>query len=152
MTTSEILSSVGGFAEEIVCLFIIAWMSLILFRIYLIAWRFVLEVFLSLRDLLKWTLLYFPVSCLLYIASRNIWAAVGSLFLILRIQPLVLFFAEKAGLHGLLFVDWEIYDMLWCSEYCAMIPTWVTPVSRLSLTSNISSLMKVWFERSSLML
>ena len=54
-------------------------------------------------------------------ASEIHWTVVGYFLPMMSIQKSVLFLSEKAWLHELLFVDWEIYDMLWCSQYCAKI-------------------------------
>ena len=103
---------------------------------------------LFLRSVMTWTLLHFTVICWLGIASRTCWDALGYFLPIPRIQTLVLFLYGKEWFHGLLFFDWEIYDMLWCSHYCATIPIGVPPGGKLTWPSNISSLMKVWSERS----
>ena len=72
----------------------------------------------------------------------------GSFLTILRIQTLVLFLVGTVWLHGLLFYDWEMYDMLWCSQYCVTIPMGVHIGGKLTFPSNISSLIKGWSERS----
>ena len=103
---------------------------------------------LSLRSVVKFTLLHFPVSCWLEMGYITWWTVVGSFLTILSIQTFILFLAGNTWFHGLLFFDWEIYYMLWCSQYCDKIQMGVPLGEKLTLTSNISYLMKVWSERS----
>ena len=72
----------------------------------------------------------------------------GSFLPMMRIQELVLFISRKAWFNGILFYDWLIYDMLWCSQYCDTITIGVPLGGILTRTSNISSLINVWSERS----
>ena len=91
-------------------------------NVHLFSWILVLTIFLSLWSVMTFSLLHFPVSWWLYMASKTCWNIVGSFLKILKIQTLVLFLSGCAWFHGLLFVDWDIYEMLWCSQYCATIP------------------------------
>ena len=82
------------------------------------------------------------------IAFRTCWTVVDYFMPILSIQTLVLFLSGKEWFHGMLFVYWDIYDILLCPQYCATIPIVVPLGGKLTLTSNISYLMKGWCERS----
>ena len=95
--------------------FHISWIYLILFNIYLFSWILFLTMLLSLLYVMALTLLNFPIRCWLDIASRTCCTIFGYFLTIIRIQILVLFISSKAWFRGLLFVDWDIYDMLWCS-------------------------------------
>ena len=119
-------------------------MCLIWLNINLFSWRSFLTIFLSLWAVITCTMLYSTVSFQLDIASRMFLTVVVYFIPILRIQTLVLFLAVKARFQGILFFDWEIYDMLWCSHYCATIPIWVFLCVNLTVTSNISYVMKGW--------
>ena len=132
--------------------FLISSMCLIWFNMYLFSWRLVLKISLSLQAVMTCTLLYFPVGCWLEMASKTCLTFVGSFLPMLRIQIFVLFLAINAWFHGLLFVDWKIYEMFWCSQYCATTTVGVPLCSKLILASNISSLMKWWYYGSILML
>ena len=123
-------------------------MCLIWLNMDLFSWRFVLGVFLSLQDVMTWTLLHFLVSFWIDIDYTTCFTGVGCFMLIFRIQTFVRFISGTAWFHGLLFVYWEIYGVLWCSQYCDMIPIVVPLGEKLIWTSNISSLMKGWSERS----
>ena len=68
--------------------------------IYFLEYLF-LKMFLSLRDVMTWTLFHFPVSCWLNIAFRICWTVVGYFIPIMRIQTLVLFLAGKELFHGI---------------------------------------------------
>ena len=105
-------------------------------------------MFLSMRDVIKWTLLNFPVSCWIDISDRTCCTVVGYFLLMTRIKTLVLFISWKEWFHGLLFLEWEIYDILLCSQYFASIPIGVYPFGKLTLDSNIQPFMKGWSERS----
>ena len=94
----------------------------------------------------------FSVSSWLGMCSENYWTVVGSFLPMMRIQSLVLFIAVKEKYHGLLFFDWKIYDVLWCSKYCDTMTIGVPIGGKFTLTSNISSLMKGWSERSVIIL
>ena len=83
-------------------------------------WRF-LMMYLSLRAVMICTLFIFPVSFWLDMDYRNWRADVGSFLPMLRIQTFVLSLSGNAWFHGMLFFYWEMYDMLWCSQYCVMI-------------------------------
>ena len=115
-------------------------------NVHLFSWRLVLIIYLSLWAVIRCTLLHFLVifwlqmSCcrLFYtnyedpdISTVSIW---------------------NAWFHGLLFSDWDIYDMLWCSHFCVTIPKGVTLGGKLTMNSNISPLMKGWSEISIFML
>ena len=93
-------------------------------------------------------LLHIPVSCWLYLCSRTFWNVIGSFIQMLRIHAFVMFCAVKARFQRLLFVEWNIYDMLRCSYYCVTIPIGLTIGRKLKVTLNVSSLMKGWSERS----
>ena len=54
------------------------------------------------------TLLKFPVSCWLDIASSTCWTVVGYFIPIISVHTLVLFLAVKEQFQGILFVDWDI--------------------------------------------
>ena len=94
------------------------------------------------------TLLNFSISCWLDIAYRTCCTIFGCFLTIIRIQILVLFISSKAWFSGLLFVDWEIYDMLSCLQYFTTILMVVYLCGKLTLTSNILYLMKGWSEMS----
>ena len=81
-------------------------------------------------------------------AYKTFWIVVGSFMPIITIQKLVLFLAGNEWFHGLLIVDWEICDMLWCSKYCATIKVTMPLCGKLILTFNVLSLMKGLSERS----
>ena len=144
MTTSPIWSGIGGSVGRIISLFLIYCMCMIWLNMDIFYWRFVLTIFLSLRALMAWELLSFRFSCWPDISSRTCWTDIGSFLSILRVQTLVPFFPGKALFQGLFFVDWEIYDMLWCSHYCATIPIRITLGGKLKLTSNISFFVNGW--------
>ena len=114
LNTSTIWYGVGSFLVRPIMLFPIHWIFMILLNMDLRYWRLVLKMFLSLRDMMKCNLLYFTVSCWIEMAYKTCWNVVGSFLKMLRIQTLVLFLSVREWLHGMLFVDWEIYDMLWC--------------------------------------
>ena len=148
LTTSPIWSGVGGFLGRRISLLPTAWMCLIWLNMHLFPWILVLIMSLSPRDMMTRTLLYFTVSCWLDMASKTFWNVVDYFLPITRIQTVVLFRSGISWLHGVLFVDREVYDMLWGLQYCATVPMGV-PISRkLMLTSNISYLTKIWSERS----
>ena len=120
------------------------WLNMDLFY-----WRFFLTMFLYLQDMMTWTLLHFIFTYWLDISSRMFWNIVGYFLPILRIKKIVvLFLASKALFHGLLLVDWEIYDILFCSKYCDTIQIWLSLGGKITRTSNISYLMKGWSESS----
>ena len=100
------------------------------------------------RDVMKCTLLNFPVSFWLEMASKTFWTVVGSFLLMPRIQTLVLFLVINEWFHELLFYYWYIYDMLWCSQYCVTMTMGVNLGGKLTLTSNILPLIKGWYQRS----
>ena len=148
LTTSPIWSGVGVFYSNTDYFFPIAWMCRVWLNVDLFSWRLVLKMFLSLRAVMTWTLFYFPVSCWLEIASKTVWTIAGSFMSLLRIHTLVQFFSGKAWFCGQLFVDWDLYYMLWCLQYCTTILIRVNFGGKSTWTSNISSLMKVWSEGS----
>ena len=94
------------------------------------------------------------ISCdmLTWYISRTIWNVVGSFIPMLRIHKLALFLAAKARFQGILFVDLDIYKMLWCSQYCTTMPIWLPLGEKLTGTSNIPYFMKGRYERLILML
>ena len=143
-----IWSGVGGFLWKLISLFSISWMCLIWLNVHLFSWILVLKIILSLRDVMTCTLLHFPVIFWLEMYYKTCWTVVGSFLTIMRIQTLILFLSGDRLFHGLLFVDWYIYYMLWCSHHCDTIPMGVPIGVKLTLTSNISYFMKVWYERS----
>ena len=121
----------------------IIWLNMNIF-----SWRLVLIISLSLRDVITCALLHFPVSCWIEMASKNCWAVVVSFLPMTRIQTLILFLSGKTWFHGLLFVDREIYDMMWCSQYCVTMSMGLSLGGKLALNSNISYLIKGLSERS----
>ena len=123
-------------------------MCLILLNMHLLYWILVLMMSLSLRVLLTCTQLDFPVSCWLGMASKKCCIGVGSFLPMLRIQTFVLFLSGNEWYHGMLFSDWEMYYMLWCSQCCVVISMGLPLGVKLTLSSNILSLIKVWSERS----
>ena len=123
-------------------------MCLILLNMNIIYWRLVLKMFQYLQAVMTSTLLHFPVIYLLDMASKTCWTVVGSFMPMLSIQTIFLFLACNAWLHGILFVDWDIYYMLWCSQYCSIMPMVVPLGGKLTFTSNISYLVKGWSYRS----
>ena len=135
------------FLVRLISLFQMAWMFLILLNMHIFSWRLVPTMYLYLRDVITRNLLNFPVSCWLDMDSKNCWTGVGSFLPTPRIQKLVLFLDGNKLLHGMLFVYWKIYDMFWCSPYCVKIPVGVPLCRKLTLTWNISYLMKGWSER-----
>ena len=139
MIKSTIWYDVGGFVGRLISLLPISWIFMIWLNMDLFYWRFVLAIFLYLRAVIAWTLLYFPVSCWLDISSRTYWNVVGYFLPMLSIQKLVLFLDGKVLLHGLLFVDWEIYDMLWYSQYCVTIAIGVHTGGKLTWTSKVGN-------------
>ena len=122
LTTKQIWSGVGGFARIIMSLLYISCMFLIWFNIDMFSWMFFLKMFLSMQAVFTRTLLYFPVDCCFDRYSITWWTVVGSFIPILIIHTLVLFIAIKSRFQGIFFADWEIYDMLWGSQYCTTIP------------------------------
>ena len=111
-------------------------------------WRLVLVMSLSLWVVMACTLLHCPVSWWLDMDSKNCWTDVGSFLPMMKIQTLVLFLSGNAWFNGLLFSDWVMYDILWCSQYCAIITMGVTLGGKLTVPSNISYLIKGWSDRS----
>ena len=143
-----VICGVGGFVGRLISFSPIDWMCLIWFDMHLFSWIFFLTIYLPLQAFMTFTLLHLLVSCWLDMDSKNCWTVVGSFMPMLRIQKLVLFLAGNEWFHGLLYFDWEIYDRLWCSQYCATMPMGVTLGGKLTLNSNISYLMQGWSERS----
>ena len=131
-----------------ISLFPIAWIFMILLNTDIFDWILVLTMFLSLRTVMTWTFLHFYVSCWLGMYYKPCWTVIGYFMIMLKIQTLFLFLYGKALFNGILFFDWEIYDMLWCSQYCATMPIWVPLGGKSTLTSNISFLMKGLCDRS----
>ena len=117
LNISPIWSVVGGFLVILTSFLPLAWMCMIWFNIHIYSWRLVLIMSLSLRDLMTCNLLDFPVSCWLDMVSTTCWSVVGYFLPIMRIQTSFMFLAVNSWFHGLLFSDWDIYDMLWCSKY-----------------------------------
>ena len=99
-------------------------------------------------DVMTWTMLHFPVISLLVISSRTCWSVVGYFLSMIMIHALVLFLAVKAWSKGLLFVDWDLYDILLFWHYCATIPIGVPLGGKLTVTLNISYLIEGLSERS----
>ena len=129
-------------------MFPISWMCLIWLNMHIFYWRLVLIMSLSMQAVMIYTLLNFSVSFWLDIASKIFWNIVGYFMPMMRIQKFVLFISKNAWFHGMLFADWDVYDILWCSEYCNTMPMGVPLGGKLTLTSNISSLIKGWYEMS----
>ena len=148
LNKSPIWSGVGGFVERLISLFRMSCMCLIWLNINLFYRRLFLMMSLSLRAVMTCTLLYFPVSFWLDMASKTCWTDVGSFLPIMRIQTLVMFLSGNASFYGLLFYHWEIYDMLWCSQYYVTIKLGVPLGGKSTLPSNILYLIKGWSKRS----
>ena len=137
LTTSPIWSGVGGFVGIMIIFSPMDWMCMIWFNMHLFSWRLVLIMSLSLRDVMACTLLHFNVICRINMYSKTCWAVVGYFLPTLRIQTVVLFLYVNACLYGIVFFDWEIYDMMWYSQYCVTMPMGVPLGGKLILTSNI---------------
>ena len=135
------------FLEKLMSLLLISCMCLTWLNMNIFSRILVLKMFLSLRSVMTCNLLYFTVSCLFELDSKVCCNGIGYFLKILRIQELVLFLSGNIWFHMILFVDWEIYDMLWCSQYFATMSTGVLIGGKLILTSNISSLMKGWYKK-----
>ena len=148
LNTSPILSGVTGFLGILISLFPMAFMCLIWLNMHLFYWILVLIMYLSLQAVMTCTMLHFTVICWLGMSYKTCCTVVDYYLPMMRIQTLVLFLSWNALFKGMLFVDWEIYDMLWCSQYCVTIQMGVPLGGKLKFTSNISSLMKGWYERS----
>ena len=129
-------------------MFPIYWMCMIILNMDIFDWILVLAVLLSLRAVMTCTLLYFNVSFWLDTAYKLFWNVIGSFIPIMRINKLVLFIAGMSWFHGILFFDWEIYDMFWCSQYCDTITIGLPLGGKLTWTSNIPYLMTGWSDRS----
>ena len=125
------------FLGRIISFLPMACMCLIWLNMHLFSWRLVLIMYLYLRAVMKCTRLHFPVIFWLEMASKTCWTVVGSFLPLLKIQKCVLFLSGNAWFHGLLFYDWEMYDMLWCSHYCVTIPMLVPLGGKLTFNSNI---------------
>ena len=81
----------------------------------------VLTIFLSLWDMMMWTFLHFIFSYWLEMAYKTCCTFVGYFLTMLRIQKLFLSLAGMVWFHGILIFDWEIYDMLWWTQYFSTI-------------------------------
>ena len=123
-------------------------MCLIWSNMHLFSWILVLIMSLYLRDVMTWTLLHFPVSCWLEMDYKTCWTVIGSFMPILRTQTLILFLSINKWFYAMLFANWEIYDMLWCSQCCVIIPMEVPLGGKSTLAWNISTLIKGWTVRS----
>ena len=126
LTTSPIWYSFVGFVGRLISLLLMACMCLIWLNIHIFYWILVLMMSLSLQDMMICTLLHFPVNLLFDMDSKTCLTDVGYFMTMLRIQALVPFLYGNAWLRGLLFSDWDIYFMLWCSQYCVTIPMGVS--------------------------
>ena len=144
LTTSPIWFGAGSFVGRIISFSPMACMCLIWLNMYLLSWRLVLMISLSMRDVITCTLLQFTVSWWLDMDSKTCWGVVGYFLPMLSIQTLVLFLAGNSWLHGLLFYYLEMYEMLWCSQYCVTIIIGFILGGKLTLTSNISYLINGW--------
>ena len=127
-------------------------MCLIWLNMHLFYWILVLMISSSLRAVMTCILLNFPVSFWLDMASITCWTDVGYFLPMLIIQKLVLSLAVNVWLHGIIFYDWEMYDMLWCSQYWVTIQMGLPLGRKLILPSNISYLIKVLSESRFLIL
>ena len=76
-TTSPMWYGVGGFVGMLISVLPISWMCLILLNMVLFYCGFFLVVILSLRSVITWTLLNFPVSCWLEKSSMTCCNVVG---------------------------------------------------------------------------
>ena len=148
LTTSPIWSGVGGFVGRLISLFQMAYMCMIWLNMNLFSWRLVLMVSLSLMVVMTCTLLRFPMSFLLEMDSKTCWTDFVSFLPMPRIQILVLFIDINVWFRGRLFYGWEMYDMLWCAQYCVIIPMGVPLGVKSTLPSKISSLINKLYERS----
>ena len=81
-----------------------SYMCLIWFNMHLFCLRLVLIIPLSLWDVMKCTLLHFPVSFWLEMAYKSFWTVVGSFMPMLRIQTLVLCLPEMHDSMGFYFL------------------------------------------------
>ena len=107
---------------------------------------------LFMRYVMTCIMLHLPVSFWLETAYKTCCTDIGSFLPMMRIQRLVMFLYANVWLNGLLFVDWEIYEMLWCSKYCVTMPMGLPLGGKFILTSKISYLMKGLYARSILLL
>ena len=137
LTTSPIWSSVGGFVGRLINLFLMDCMCVILLNMNRFDWRLVLMMSLDMQEMMTCTLLHFTVSFWIDMASKTYWNDVGSFLPMLRIQTLVLYLAVHTWFYVLLFSDWEMYDMLWCSQYCVTMQMGVPLDGKLTLPSKI---------------
>ena len=102
--------------------FPIAWMCLFY-------WRWIgfledfLKIFFSIRYLMTRIMLHLPVICWFDMDSMTCCTVVVSFLIIIITHTLVLFIEGDVWFHGIFFIYWETYDMLWCSQYCSTIPT-----------------------------
>ena len=70
-------------------------------------------------------------------ASETYWTVVDYFLPMLRIQTLVMFLSGNVYFPGLLFSDWEIYDILWCKKHFVTMPMGVPLGVKLTFISNI---------------
>ena len=140
LTKSSIWSSVEAFLWRIISVFPIACMCLVWLNMHIFYWILVLIMPLSLRAVMIFTLLNFPVIFWLFIAYKTCWGVAWLFLPIISIQTLVLFLYGNSWFHGILLADWEMYGMLWCLYYCVTTPMWVPFGGKLTLHSNRSSL------------
>ena len=137
MTTYPIWSGFVGFVWIPISLFPMSCMCLIWLNMHLFYWKFVLIISLSMWAVMTCTLLHFPVGFWLEMASKNCWTVIHYFLPMMRIQILVLFLDRNSCFHGLLFSYWDMYYMLWCSQYCVTMPMVVPLGGKLTLTLNI---------------
>ena len=68
-----------------------------------------------------WIIMNLTAICWLEMDSMTCGNVVGYFIPMAIIHTLVIFIAGKSRFHGILFVDWDTYDTLWCSEYWSTI-------------------------------
>ena len=105
LTTSPMWFGTGGLSG-ILIISSIVWICLIWLNMRLFYWILFLKMSLSMWAVMTCTLLHFPVSCWLYMASKNSCTVVGYFLWIMSTQKWVLFLSGNSWFHGLLVVDW----------------------------------------------
>ena len=107
LTTSPMLSGVGGFLVRLITLFRIALIYLIWLKMDMFSWIFVIKISLSLCAVITWTILHMSVRCWPDMVSMTCNTIVGYFLTMLIIHSLVIFIEDTARFHGVLFVDWK---------------------------------------------
>ena len=96
--------------------FPVSWICLILLKMYRYPWIFVLGIFLSLRDVMRWICLNLSSICYNETSSMTCYYVVGYFIQMFITHTLVLFMSGNAWLHVELSIYWETYYMLWWSQ------------------------------------